>query len=124
MRERGKLKSEYDKLTNDYWDNMEKKDGPVFAIVGGKFKTVAEGFAKIGDHYYASQAWMFYGICFGEDSQGDAADLYKAYEGASKAVAARAPRGSILCARSAAARTTLPPRASTDRKLVLARPAR
>ena len=89
LRERGKLKSEYDKLTNDYWDNMEKKDGPVFAIVGGKFKAVAEGFAKIGDHYYASQAWMFYGICFGEDSQGDAADLYKAYEGASKAVAAR-----------------------------------
>jgi hypothetical protein len=89
LRERGKLKSEYDKLTNDYWANMEKKDGPVFAIVGGKFKVVAENFAKIGDHYYASQAWMFYGICFGEAMLGDGANLYKAYEGASKAVSER-----------------------------------
>lgn len=89
LRERAKLKSEYNKLNKDYWDNKEAKDGPTFNLVGGKFAVLAENFAKIGDHYFSSQCWGFYGICFGTASLEDKADLYKACRGAGLCVSER-----------------------------------
>ncbi len=89
LRERLKLKAKYDELNKDYWDNIEAKDGPKFTLVGEEFKVVAKNFAKIGDHYYSSQAWWFYGICSGEENRGDSANLYKAYEGAAQCVEER-----------------------------------
>ena len=89
LRERGKLKGKYDDLNKRYWENMEAKEGPKFNLIGEEFKVVAENFAKIGDHYYSSQCWAFYGICFGKEMRGDKANLYKAYEGASKCVEQR-----------------------------------
>ena len=89
LRERVKLKSEYNKLNKDYWANQDAKDAPVFNLVGAKFGVLAENFAKIGDHYFSSQCWGFYGICFGTASLGDKADLYKACKGAGKCVSER-----------------------------------
>jgi hypothetical protein len=89
LRERAKLKSEYNKLNKDYWDNKDAKDGPTYNLVGAKFAVLAENFAKIGDHYFSSQCWGFYGICFGTASLGDKADLYKACRGSGSCVSER-----------------------------------
>ena len=89
LRERGKLKAKYDDLNKEYWDNMEAKEGPKFTLIGEEFKVVAGNFSKVGDHYYSSQSWAFYGICFGKETRGDKANLFKAYEGASKCVEER-----------------------------------
>src|SRR5690606_20520598 len=85
-RERQLLRARYEKARNRYVENVTAKDGPTFGILAVEFKGMAESFATLGDHYFSSQNWLFYGLCHAVDNRGDSADNYEACAGYKAAI--------------------------------------
>ena len=54
LRERSKLKSEYNKLNKDYWANQDAKDAPTFNLVGTKFGVLAENYGVETMYFFCS----------------------------------------------------------------------
>lgn len=76
-RERAKLRERYDKQRDSYLANLEKKDAPTFQLLANSFAGLADAFRQIGDHYYASECWVFTGLCYSEQNRGKDADRYQ-----------------------------------------------
>ncbi len=88
-RERAKLRERYDKQRDRYIANLEKKDGPTFQLLAGEFAGLADAFAQLGDQYYASECWVFTGLCYSEQNRGEDADKYQECLAYGKALEAR-----------------------------------
>lgn len=86
---RRKLKVKYDVNHKKFIKAEEAKDKNQFGGIGMEMKGVAEGFAEIGDHFFASQAYLFYGKAFDEFLRGSDADLRRACEAFEKCVQSR-----------------------------------
>jgi hypothetical protein len=75
IKERMRFRNQYDKKAKIYNNNLTDKDGPKFAILALDFEGLAHSFEGIGDKYFASQCWSYYGLCNDEGQRGKAADL-------------------------------------------------
>jgi len=87
--ERTALRKRYEKERSKYIANLEKKDGPAFALAGGEFRGLGETFEQVGDKYYASECFVFVGSCYDETNRGKDADLYAAAAGYKRVVELR-----------------------------------
>ena len=85
-RMRHEAKQRFDKARSRYLANLEEKDQPTFTLLEGEYEALSKAFAEIGDHYYASQAWVFTGLLNSEEIRGPKADLYAAYAAYEKAI--------------------------------------
>jgi hypothetical protein len=88
-RERARMKDSYDRLVARYTDAAAKKDGPALELAANEAQGLADSFAKIGDHYYASQLWLLYAKCLDSPLRDDRANFEKAAEGYRKMIAER-----------------------------------
>lgn len=88
-REREKLRKRYDGQRDRYLANLEKKEGPTFQLLANEFEGLAGAFEQIGDHYYASECWVFTGLCYSEQNRGEEADRYQECRAYGKALEAR-----------------------------------
>lgn len=89
-KDRVDLRQRFDQKMGEFTQNSEKKDGWVFAQLADEFELLASSFDQVGDHYFASEAWITYAACYDEPLRGQAADVKRALGGLEKALAERA----------------------------------
>ena len=75
-RERFRIKSAYDKATQNFAEAEKAKEKPKLNALADSFKDFAEGFEACGDKFYAGNAWLYRALCLDESHQGsESADL-------------------------------------------------
>ncbi len=82
--ERYKLVSRYYAALSNLLKAEKDKDITVIKSLGADFKGIAAGLVMVGDHYYASQAWLSYGRSQDEAQRGPEANLREAAIGYEK----------------------------------------
>ncbi|MEZ6013627.1 MAG: hypothetical protein R3F49_00815 [Planctomycetota bacterium] len=75
VRERFRIKSQYDKATNYFVEAEAAKERGKLNALAEQFKGYAEGLEALGDKYLAGNAWLFRALCLDEAHQGPSADL-------------------------------------------------
>lgn len=88
-RERLVMRERYEKALRSYHENVAAKNDSTFVLLANEFRGLADAFAQVGDHYHASQAWLFYGLCHNDQNRGKKADLYEACLGYKNSLTAR-----------------------------------
>lgn len=88
-RERIQLRARFEKARVRYHENVTAKDGPAFGLLALEFRALAAAFEELGDHYFASQTWLLFGLCHSEENRGPQADLYEACRGYKASLDAR-----------------------------------
>jgi hypothetical protein len=77
-KERTRLGQAYSRAFKKYQENLEPKDPARFEMLAGEFSTLAVGFHRVGDLYYAAQSWGVTGNVSDAEFRGETADLYRA----------------------------------------------
>jgi hypothetical protein len=57
--ERSKLMKRYTAAGTRYRKNIEKKNPAIYGVLWVEFEAIAKELSRVGDHYYASEAWRF-----------------------------------------------------------------
>ena len=83
------LKTQYQLQNRKFVEAEQAKDETKFGEIGMQLKGIGESFEKIGDHYYASQAYLLWGKAFDEYLRKENADLKMAHDAFKLCVAAR-----------------------------------
>ena len=86
---RKKLKTQYLNANRDFIQAETKKEVHRFGELAYKMEGLAQGFEEIGDHFHASQAYLFAGRGFDEPLRGKDADLARATVNYGKCLASR-----------------------------------
>jgi hypothetical protein len=84
------VRKRWDKSVSDFDSNAEKRDAWIYSQLVDEIEVLASAFEQIGDHYYASEAWLMYAACYDEPLRGATADQKRAYQGYEKALTERA----------------------------------
>lgn len=75
-RERFRIRSTYDKATQNFAEAQKAKDKGKLNALAEQFESYAKAFEECGDKYYAGNAWLYRSLCLDEQQQGaDSADL-------------------------------------------------
>jgi len=80
-RHRKTLRAKYDVQNKNFLEAEAAKDKTKFGELGMQMKALGESFEQIGDYYFGSQAYLFYGRAFDEALRGSDADLKMAHDG-------------------------------------------
>ncbi|MEM7310507.1 MAG: hypothetical protein AAF682_27780 [Planctomycetota bacterium] len=86
---RRKLATQYRLRNKEFVAAEAAKDKTKFGALGTEMKALGESFEKIGDYYYASQAYLLWGKSFDEFLRGNDADLKQAHDAFKKSVQLR-----------------------------------
>ncbi len=80
-RQRAAMKVRYDKLATRYAQAQKANEQHSFPGIGLEFRSIGMGFVELGDHYFASQSYLYYAICYDESLRGEQAEFDKAWDG-------------------------------------------
>lgn len=89
-KDRSDLRKRFDEARSDFDGNAEKKDANVYVPLVDELALLGSSFDQVGDHYYASEAWLMFAACLDENLRGGGADFKRAATGLLNALDERA----------------------------------